>query len=46
MYKKISNTNGTPTIFAPLLIILIISMLKDIFEDLKRYRSDKKENNH
>lgn len=32
---------GTPTIFAPLVIVVFISMIKDLFEDLKRYKADK-----
>ena len=40
----ISVTNGTPDIFVPLFVIIIISALKDLVEDIKRHRSDKEEN--
>jgi len=42
--KEISVTNGTPDIFVPLFLIILISALKDLFEDIKRHRSDKEEN--
>jgi hypothetical protein len=29
----------------PLSFVVLVSMIKDIFEDLKRHDSDKKENN-
>ena len=41
----VSNTNGFPTIFFPLGFIVILSMLKDFFEDYKRKKSDSAENN-
>lgn len=44
--KSISNTDGQPTIFLPLIVIVIISMLKDIVEDYKRHKSDTEENNN
>lgn len=44
MITAISITNGTPTIFVPLAAILFITAMKDLFEDLKRHRSDKEEN--
>lgn len=40
----ISVTNGTPDIFVPLFVIIIISALKDLVEDIKRHKSDKEEN--
>ena len=40
----ISVSNGTPDIFVPLFVIVIISALKDLFEDIKRHRSDNEEN--
>lgn len=42
--KAISVTDGTPDMFAPLFLIILISALKDLFEDIKRHRSDKEEN--
>lgn len=40
----ISTTNGQPTILYPLSFILMVNILKDLFEDLSRRASDKKEN--
>ena len=42
---QISITEGQPTILVPLVIVIGISAVKDIFEDLKRHSSDNKENN-
>ena len=42
--KPISITDGTPVQAMPLLSVIIISMIKDAFEDYKRYVSDKDEN--
>ena len=44
MIEAITNTNGTPTIYLPLFVIVAISMVKDLFEDMKRHRSDREEN--
>ena len=44
MVKSISSTNGTPTLYLPLVFIILLSMLKDILEDIKRHKSDKEEN--
>jgi hypothetical protein len=41
---SITNTNGQPTIYLPLILIIMISMIKDLFEDLKRHKSDQEEN--
>lgn len=42
--KTISVSNGKPDIFLPLFVIVIISAFKDLFEDIKRHRSDNEEN--
>ena len=44
MISFISNTNGLPTQFPPLLFIVLISMIKDGYEDYNHYKSDKAEN--
>ena len=44
MISSISITNGTPTIFLPLVAIVLITSFKDLFEDLKRHSSDGEEN--
>ena len=41
----ISISNGQPVIYMPLAVILTITAIKDLFEDLKRHKSDKEENN-
>ena len=45
LLKPISDSNGTPVILVPLSFVVVVSMIKDIFEDLKRHDSDKQENN-
>ncbi len=40
----ISITGGKPVMLIPLSFVIIVSMIKDISEDYKRHRSDKKEN--
>lgn len=42
--SAISISNGQPVIYMPLAVILMISAIKDLFEDLKRHKSDKEEN--
>jgi len=43
--KEISVSGGTPDIFAPLAVIILITALKDLYEDIRRHRSDREENN-
>ena len=45
MVKAVSITGGFPSILPPLLFIVTLTMIKDIFEDYKRYKSDQEENN-
>ena len=40
----VSISNGFPTMALPLSFVVTLSMIKDAFEDYKRYRSDQKEN--
>lgn len=42
---EISVTDGTPDIFAPLFVIVVITAVKDLYEDIRRHRSDREENN-
>lgn len=42
--KDISNSNGVPAQLFPLAAVVFISMLKDLFEDYKRHKSDTAEN--
>lgn len=41
----ISISGGRPVIYMPLSVIVAITALKDMFEDLKRHKSDNEENN-
>ena len=40
MIPQISITNGQPTILMPLGFVTLVSMIKDLFEDLKRHKQD------
>lgn len=40
----ISISSGIPAIFLPLFFILVITAMKDLFEDYKRKKSDNEEN--
>jgi len=42
--KSISISNGTPAMAFPLTVIVIISMCKDAYEDRKRHKEDRSEN--
>ena len=44
MIPIISISAGKPVMLLPLAFVIIISMIKDIFEDAKRHRSDNEEN--
>ena len=44
MIDRISISNGQPAMLAPLSFVIIISMIKDGFEDYKRYKEDRSEN--
>lgn len=37
---NITITNGQPTTLFPLAFVVIVSMIKDLYEDVKRSRSD------
>ena len=41
----ISTSHGVPTYLFPLLFIVFLTMIKDGYEDYKRYKSDQEENN-
>ena len=45
MIQPISITNGSPTNVPPLVFLIIVSMIKDCFEDSRRSKSDSVENN-
>ena len=45
MITEISASDGVPTTYGPLLVIVLISAFKDLYEDYKRHRSDNEENN-
>ena len=41
LVPAISISDGKPTMYLPLLIVIAISMVKDFIEDLKRHKSDR-----
>lgn len=45
MVPQISISDGKPAMAIPLVFVLLVSMIKDIFEDSKRHKSDNLENN-
>ena len=44
MIPIISISNNKPAMLLPLLFVIGVSMIKDIFEDSKRHKSDNLEN--
>lgn len=44
MIPVISISGGKPAMALPLTFVILVSMVKDLFEDLKRHKSDKNEN--
>ena len=44
MIPIISISGGKPVMLMPLAFVIFVSMVKDIFEDYKRHKSDKQEN--
>ena len=44
MIPFITNSKGLPTMFVPLSFVVFASMYKDAYEDIKRHKSDKLEN--
>jgi len=42
--QSISNSSGKPVILLPLTTIILITMIKDVYEDWKRHKSDNEEN--
>jgi phospholipid-transporting ATPase len=44
MIPIISISGGKPAMLLPLLFVIGVSMIKDIFEDSKRHKSDNQEN--
>ena len=43
-FKPISDANGIPVLALPLSFVVGISMIKDIYEDYMRHKSDNEEN--
>jgi phospholipid-transporting ATPase len=44
MIPVISISGGKPAMLVPLTFVIVVCMIKDIFEDYKRHKSDYKEN--
>jgi phospholipid-transporting ATPase len=40
----ISTTNGIPTEYSPLAVIIFVTALKDMYEDYQRHKNDNLEN--
>ena len=45
VWKPISDSDGVPVLAIPLSFVVGISMVKDIYEDYIRHKSDNEENN-
>jgi len=45
MIPEITISGGMPVIFMPLSLVTMVSAVKDVFEDLKRRKSDTELNN-
>ena len=43
-YPPISDSNGVPVLILPLSFVVGVSMIKDIYEDYQRHKSDNEEN--
>lgn len=44
MIKVISISDGKPAMLPPMIFVIVTSMLKDGYEDYKRHRDDRAEN--
>jgi len=44
MVPEVSTSKGVPVNVMPLSFIIVVSAIKDIIEDYKRHKEDKKEN--
>lgn len=44
LIPSISISNGVPTIYIPLVAIVVVTAVKDFYEDYKRKKSDREEN--
>jgi len=45
LYPPITDSPGYPALLMPLTFVVGLSMLKDLYEDIKRHKSDNSENN-
>ncbi len=45
LIKPISDSGGVPVLLMPLTFVIVVSMIKDAFEDSKRHKQDDLENN-
>lgn len=45
MIDRISISNGSPAMAPPLAFVVLLSMIKDAYEDFKRHKEDSFENN-
>ena len=45
LYPPVTDSPGYPGLLLPLSFVMGLSMLKDLYEDIQRHRSDNRENN-
>ncbi|EZG43481.1 putative ATPase, partial [Gregarina niphandrodes] len=45
LIPTISDSGGVPTYLVPLAFVMAVTMIKDAWEDIKRHRQDKEQNN-
>ena len=45
MIPYTTTTDGQPLVYYPLAMVILLAMLKDLLEDLKRHKLDAAENN-
>jgi hypothetical protein len=46
LIPETSDSEGKPAILIPLSFVVGLSMIKDLYEDVKRHLSDRSENNN
>ena len=44
-WPEVSDSQGFPSLIFPISLVVLVSMVKDLYEDVKRHISDNEENN-
>ena len=44
-WPEVSDSGGFPALIFPISLVVLVSMVKDLYEDVKRHISDNEENN-